>query len=133
MHNFKERLNRVSPKPKTLFLIDGLGGLVTALLLYGVLRPFHEYVGMPPKVLIYLTLIAALFFIYSTLCHLFVKENWKPFLKIISYANLLYCCLTLLLMIYYFQELTTLGVGYFLAEILVILVLVYFERKAIRF
>jgi hypothetical protein len=60
-----------------------------------------------------------------------LKDNWPPFLRMISTANLLYCCLTLGLVIYYFPVLTILGVVYFIAEIMVVCGLVFVELKTI--
>lgn len=116
-------------QPKTLFLIDGIGALVTAFLLFAVLKTFHEYFGMPECVLTWLSAIAVVFSIYSLTCSFLVKRNWKPFLVIIATANLLYCCLTTLLVVYYFPFLTILGVLYFLGEIAIICGLVFIELK----
>lgn len=121
--------NLLTLKPKTLFLIDGIGALLTAFLLFVVLRAFREYVGMPDVILTSLSLIAVVFAIYSIGCCLFLKNTWKPFLTIISTANLLYCCLTTVLVVYYYPLLTILGVIYFSGEIAVICGLVFIELK----
>lgn len=127
-----EFIKRPELKPKTLFLVDGLGAFVTALFLFGILRTFHELFGMPEVVVTYLSVIAAIFSLYSVSCFLLLKTNWRPFLRIISTANLLYCCLTGALVIYYFQKLTVLGISYFLAEIILICGLVKIELKALK-
>ncbi|MCC5915183.1 MAG: hypothetical protein JJU46_12455 [Balneolaceae bacterium] len=126
-----ERIKGIEKEPKNLFLIDGIGAFLTAFLLLAILRPFHELFGMPPLAVMYLSAIAAIFCLYSITCFLFLKGEWKLYLKIISTANLLYCCLTLGLLIYYFQLLTALGITYFLVEILAISLLVRVEQKAI--
>ncbi len=113
--------------PKTLFLVDALGAVATAFSLFVVLRNYCTYFGMPEYILTYLSFIALSFCMYSTTCYFLLKGNWTPFLRAISIANLIYCILTIVLLYIYFQELTTLGLAYFIIEILIILALVYVE------
>jgi len=124
-------IKRLTIQPKTLFLIDGLGALVTAFFLFVILRTYNVYFGMPQNTLTYLSLIAIIFCLYSITCYFFLKDNWRPFLRTISIANLLYCCWTMGLVIYYYPSLTILGVTYFLAEIIVIFVVVFVELKTL--
>ena len=118
-------------KPKTLFLIDSLGALVTAFFLFAILRTFNNYFGMPKATLTYLAIIAVVFCLYSITCFFFLNNNWQPFLRTISIANLLFCCLTIILVIYHYQSLTILGVTYFFVEIIVVCVLVFVELKTL--
>jgi hypothetical protein len=76
---------------KNIFLIDGMGAVLTALLLSQLLARLVPVFGMPSAILYPLAAIAACFAIYSLLCHLLVKKNWKPFLRGIAVANTLYC------------------------------------------
>lgn len=125
-------IKRLALSPKTLFLIDSIGALVTGFFLFAILGTFNEYFGAPLAALTFLSLLAVMFFFYSISCFLFVKSNWHFFIRVISIANLLYCCLTLVLVIYYFQSLTLLGIVYFLAEIVVICALVFVELKVLN-
>ncbi|WP_373523028.1 hypothetical protein [Aquiflexum sp.] len=125
-------LTKVTTHPKTIFLIDGFGALLTSFLLLGILRPFQEYFGMPKDILTFLTLIALAFMVYSFYCYNFLKGNWKPFLFGISIANFLYCCLTLGLVYLFYTELTGLGVAYFLVEVMVVMGLVLLEWRLIK-
>jgi len=120
-------LNKINPK--NLFLIDGFGALLSAFSLGIVLVKFEEIVGMPQRVLYILALMACIFAVYSFSCYLRVNKNWRPFLKAIAFANLLYCCLTIGLVLYFYQSLTALGILYFVLEIIVILLLVSIELK----
>lgn len=124
-------LKQLALKPKILFLIDSLGALVTAFFLFFILRTFHAHFGMPQTILIYLSIVAIVFCLYSITCFLFLNNNWQPFLRIISIANLLYCCLTIGLVLYYYQRLTVLGMTYFSIEIIVICMLVFVELKTL--
>ena len=121
--------NDVIILPKKLFLIDSAGAFITAILLYVVVRTFNPYFGMPAEKVSVLSIIALLFCIYSMICFLLLKDNWKLFLKIISIANLFYCCSTMSLIIYYYPVLTILGVVYFSGEILIISALAFIEWK----
>jgi hypothetical protein len=120
-------IKHLSLEPKKLFLIDSIGALTTASLLFVVLRNFNEYFGMPERILTYLSLIAVCFCIYSTTCSFVIKANWTPFIKAISIANLLYCVFTICLIIFNDPQLTTIGIAYFLGEIAIICGLVYIE------
>jgi ABC-type long-subunit fatty acid transport system fused permease/ATPase subunit len=122
-------IDRLTGKPKTLFLIDSLGAMLTALFLFVVLRNLNEYFGMPITILAYLSTIAACFCIYSTACFIFLKENWTPFIRAIGISNLLYCVLTMGLILVYYPILTSIGIAYFLVEIIIICGLIYIEFK----
>ena len=124
-------IERFILKPKSLFLIDSLGALVTSFFLFAILRTFNKCFGMPQATLTYLAIIAIMFCLYSITCFFFLKDNWQPFLRTISIANLLYCCLTIVLVIYYYQSLTILGMVYFLVEIIVVCMLVFVELKTL--
>lgn len=119
-------------KPKILFLIDGIGALVTAFSLFVILRTFHEYFGMPKVTLNYLSIVAAIFCFYSSSCFFLLKNNWQPFLRIIGVANLLYCCVTMCLMIYYYDRLTILGITYFLTEIIIVCAVAFMELNILK-
>ena len=120
-------INHLIEKPKTLFLIDSLGAILTVFILFVIMRQLNEYIGMPIIVLTYLSIIAICFFIYSTACFLFLKERWTPFIRLIGIANLLYCALTIGLLIKYYSLLRIIGTIYFLIEIVIICGLSYVE------
>lgn len=120
-------ISKIFSTPIKIFLIDALGALVTAFILGVVFTHYQEYIGMPREILISLSLIALVFCIYSFSSFLMLKRNWKPFLKAITIANLLYCLITTALMILFSHQLTALGFVYFIGEIIVIGVLVYVE------
>lgn len=120
-------LDRLTLNPKKLFLIDGLGAFLTAFLVGIVLRIFEDAFGMPQKHLCVLSILACIFAVYSMSCYFFVGKNWPIYLKIIAVANLMYCLLTAVLVMLLYQQITILGIIYFIGEILIILGLVYVE------
>ena len=112
--------------PRRLFLIDALGALLSAFMLGGVLVNFTNIIGMPVNVLYILTFFPVLFFFFSLSCYVFTLPT-RPYLKIIAIANLLYCCLTLSLMIYLSSAITHWGLLYFGIEIIIVLTLAFWE------
>lgn len=120
-------------KTKNIFLLDGFGALLTTLLLFFLLRTFNDFFGLSKDVLKYLSILAFLFFVYSISCYFLVKQNWKPFLKVICTANILYCVLTLSIVIYNYPNISILGIAYFSGEITIIVGLVLLEIKTITY
>lgn len=123
----KNIIIQLASQPRILFLVDSVGALLTTLSLFVVLSTFHELIGMPLSVLTYLSILSVCFCLYSAACFLFLKRNWVPFIRIIGIANLLYCVLTMTLVLVYYSQLTPLGVAYFLGEIMIVGVIVYIE------
>ncbi len=119
-------------KQKTLLLIDSLGAFTTAFFLFAIMRRFNEYFGMPKTVLTGLSAAAGCFFIYSAFCFLFLKGSWAPFIRIIGIANLLYCSLTVGLLMKYYHALTIFGTVYFLTETVIICGLSYIELNSAK-
>lgn len=122
-------INYFTRKPKNIFLTDSLGAALTTFYLYFVLRQFYEYFGMPTYILTFLSLIGLFFCIYSISCFFLLEGNWTPFLRLISIGNLLYCVLTMIFVYIYFNELTKLGLLYFLLEITVIVAIIIIELR----
>ncbi len=115
------------PSPKNFFLIDGLGAIVSAIMLGVVLVRFEEFFGMPAAVLYGLAGAAAVFAVYSFSCHFFFMEKWQPFLRLIGTVNLLYCGLTLGMVIYWQEPLTAWGIAYFVGEMAIVVTLAITE------
>lgn len=116
---------------RKLFLIDAIGAVVTAISLSQVLARFESVFGMPEHILYILASIAGCFAVYSFCCHLWIRRNWTPFLIGIAVANTIYCLTTLVLVFYFKDSLTWLGIAYFIGEIMVVMALVRFEFKII--
>lgn len=130
--SFKAITNWFVAKPKQLFGVDAVGAAVTAFLIGVVLVKFQVHFGMPVFVLKFLAAIALLFFVYSSCCFLFLKDDFKPYLKAITRGNLTYCFITAALLFYYSKQLTTLGFVYFINEIAIIIALVVVERRVCK-
>ncbi|WP_343707093.1 hypothetical protein [Flavobacterium sp.] len=117
---------------KNIFLLDAFGALLTTILLFFLLKNFNDFFGLSKDIFEKLSIIAFTFFVYSISCYFLIMQNWKSFLKIICGANILYCVLTLAIIIHYYQSISILGIVYFLAEIIVIGLLASLEIKTIK-
>jgi hypothetical protein len=115
--------------PKKLFLLDGFGALLSAFLLGLVLVKFKSIFGIPLKTLYLLAFFPLLFVIYDFFCFTMVKKSFSPFLKVLAYANIMYCILSLTMVIYHFEKIKTLGWIYILLEILIVVLLAIIELK----
>jgi len=117
---------------KTIFLIDGLGAIMTALFLTVILLIFEKQFEIPADILITLSIIALTFSVYSFTCFLFYDKISSRFLLPIIIANATYCFLTLGLVAYNFNRLNFLGIAYFIIEILLLCGLIYVEYKIFK-
>lgn len=116
--------------PKLIFLMDAIGAFLTLIGLVVILNLFEGYIGMPRQALFLLSGIAICLFMYSLSCHLLVLKNWKSYLMILMFGNLIYGFVSVGTMIKNFDQLTQLGLIYFILEKLIILIVVSFEYQA---
>ncbi len=128
----KESIQQFITKPKNIFIIDGFGALLTALLLFFVLRNFNSFFGLPKTTLGHLTFLALVFSVYSFSCFLMITNNWKVYLKIICIINIFYCLLTIGIILYYYESISVFGVAYFLGEIIAIGGIVLLEMRTVK-
>lgn len=127
--NVSQLIDKLTSNPRQLFLVDALGALLSAFLLGVVLVIFEPVFGMPCAILYVLAGVAVVLAVYSFSCYARFPRNWPPFLKIIAIANVIYCAVTLGLVVYLYEQLTGLGVAYFILEVIVISSLVRIEWK----
>lgn len=119
----------LATKPYRMFLIDGIGAVVSAVLLGGVLASFESTFGMPADVLHGLAAVACVFAVYSFFSFIRKPDNWQPFLRVIAILNAVYCCVTIGLVIHFYGQLSLLGILYFGGEVILVLSLVGVELK----
>lgn len=118
--------------PELIFLADGLGAALTATMLGVVLPAFVGFFGMPTTVLYPLAGVAGCYPISSLSCHFLKPQRWQLFLRGIASLNLIYCCVSLVLMVVFWDSLTACGVAYFTSEKLIIITLVLQEFSLSR-
>ena len=114
-------------QPTQIFLIDGLGAIVSALLLFLILGNFEFFFGMRKSVIDKLAILPIAFSIYSLSCYFINAKNWRVLLKIIAVANILYCCLSFGLVINQYEHITIYGILYFLIEKMIVITLALIE------
>ena len=122
-----------SQLPRRLFLLDSFGAALTSFFFIIILRFYNDYFGMPASILSYLITVGLIFFSYSTTCFLLLKKNWAAFIRLIGLGNLLYISFSLVLIYYYFNTLTPLGVVYFFLEAIIVVVLAIIELKVANY
>lgn len=123
---------RLARSPRTLFLVDGAGALVTALLVGVVLPALGDLIGMPRPVLQALALAAAVFAAYSLTCAAVRPTRWPGYLRGIALANAGYCVITAAVLIRFAAVLHVLDWLYFVGEIVVVGALVTLELRVTR-
>ena len=121
--------NKLTLNPRILFLIDGIGALLSAFLLGVILTRFESIFGMPRKALYVLSFLPCLFAVYDFICYSQIAKKWRLYLKVIAIANLVYCCISIGFVFLHFQQLTYLGFLYFFFELAIVIILAYIELK----
>jgi hypothetical protein len=117
---------------KKLFLIDGFGALLSAFLLGVVLVEFNDFFGIPVKTLYFLAFLPCLFALYDFYCYFNKNTHSGIYLKTIAFINIAYCILSLGFALYHHREITILGWGYIILEIIIVLILANIELKVAR-
>ena len=113
----------------SIFLVDGIGALITASLLFFVVAPNGSFFGTPETIVHYFALVALVFAVHSLACAPWAKKKSRFLLRIIAIANTLYCAATFSMLISFREQISLWGWIYFLLEILIVLSLARFEWK----
>lgn len=87
---------------------------------------------MPSQIVYALAIGAFCLFSYSISYYLFVKQNYKPFLGAIIVLNTIYMVISTFLLIKHFELLTAFDCCYFIAELLIIVLLVKVEYTVFK-
>ena len=117
---------------RKLLLIDGVGAFISAMFLGVVLTRIQHLVGMPEQVLIILSLIAMVMALNSYISSSLKNINHQAALRRVAIINVIYCLITLMLVIYYFGEMKAIGLAYFFLEMFIIVILVFWEWKRVQ-
>jgi len=120
---------KIISNPKKLFLIDGLGAILSAFLLGVVLVKYESVFGIPLTTLYFLAAIPVLFAMHDLCCSKKNNDQIGKLLKRVAILNFLYCCISIVLAFYHFKTITIFGWTYILVEILIVLILAIIEYK----
>ena len=115
-----------------IFLLDGVGAVLSALLLGIVLPAIQPWLGVPLRMLYGLALLPVVYAIYSFGCYAFADHRNPRWLLGIMSANAAYCVLTMSLLVVHAADLTLLGFVYFACDAVVILAVVTLEWSVLR-
>lgn len=115
--------------PKYIFLMDGLGAILSCVLLSLVLPLFVDLLGMPISILYILAILPFIYSVYSLLCYVFNPFQWKFYLRVIASANFLYCAFTMFYLVWNLEQTTILCEIYFVLEMIVVVSLAALEWK----
>ena len=128
---FEDIITKAELNPKKLFLIDGCGAFLSAFFLGFVLIKLEELFGIPSSVLYFLATIPIFLVIYDVYCY---RRHLKIelLLKVIAVLNLVYCCISIGLISYYFNTIKILGWTYIIVEIILISFLAMIEFRVGR-
>ncbi|MCX2764811.1 hypothetical protein [Aquimarina muelleri] len=114
---------------KKIFLIDGIGAVLSAFLLGVILVRFEHHFGMPIPTLYFLSIFPCLFALYDLICYLLSSEKGTVLIKIIAFLNIAYCFISISSVFKHHQSLTSLGLIYFILELAIIILLITMELK----
>lgn len=126
---FEKALNWGIKHPRKLFLIDGLGALVSAFLLGVILVQLEGFFGIPKSMLYFLALFPCFFVIYDFYCYQKNSKSTGTGLKTIGFFNLFYCILSVGMAIYHSQNITFFGWSYIALEVMIVVALASIEWK----
>ncbi len=115
--------------PKQLFILDGLGAMLSAFMLGVVLVYFQAIIGMPINTLYFLAAVPCVFILFNFFGYLSKTNKVRSFLKTIAYFNISYCFISLAFTFFHMESLTALGWFYFIVEILLVLTVAYLELQ----
>ena len=125
----QQTLQRTIANPQRLFVLDGFGALLSAILLGVVLVRLESVFGIPRQTLYLLAALPCIFAVYDFYCFYKINKNTGAFLKGIAIANLLYCLLSLGLVAAHRAVVTTWGWVYIITEIIIVCGLAWLELK----
>jgi len=116
-------VKEINIQPKRLFIIDGIGALISAISLGYIMIVFNSIFGLPKNVLYLLATIPLFFLVFDMFAYYWGNEKIGWYLKIIVFLNVGYCILSLGLLSYHFSVLTKWAMIYFVVEICIVLAL----------
>lgn len=128
----KNLIAQFASVPKKLFLFDGIGAMLSWAILFLILIPNHQMIGIPAAALKFLATFPILFAAFDAIVSYLRPKSFKPFINIVIALNVGYCALTLSHILMFSSTISWIGAVYFVSEILIILLLVRIELKVLK-
>lgn len=126
------KLLKKSFHPRKLFVVDAVGAILSAIMLGIVLVRFKTYFGIPVRALYFLAVFPVLFVFYDIYSLLNNQRSWSKKLIVIAWANLMYCLISLVVLLFHAHAITALGTAYLIGEILIIILLAAVEFRTAK-
>lgn len=111
---------------KNIFLLDGIGALVSAAGAGVILPIFQDWIGLSARTLNILAMVAAVFAIYSLSCFFLIKNIKPVMLAAIMLANSIYGLATCAIA-FFLADILIWGKIYLMGEALVLVAVVWLE------
>lgn len=118
--------------PRKIFLIDAIGALISALLLFLVVGRLQPSFGISYDTIFSLAIIACNYFFFSLYCYLFLYKKPFRYLKMITLLNGLYSVFILVLFYHEFNTLAPLGKVYMIGDAAIVFAIATAEYMYIR-
>ncbi len=128
----KQTIKKIKDNPRKLFLIDGVGALVSAFMLGVVLVRLEHIFGVPVQTLYLLAFLPVLFAVYDFYSYREGKDKLGVLLKGIAIMNIGYCLLSIGLAFYHHEVISYLGWAYIVIEIMIVVVIAILELKVAK-
>ncbi len=112
---------------KNIFIIDGLGAFISAIMLGWVMSHYHEVIGVSVNTLRFLAIIPCFYLLLDIYSHFQEDGFQQRLLRVIAWLNILYCICSVAILFLHIDSLTWLGYAYFIGEIIIILLLAQHE------
>ena len=129
---FKQTTKYIHENPRKLFLIDGVGAMLSAFLLGIVLVKLEHFFGIPVPTLYLLASLPVLFALYDFYSYRQGDDKLAVLLKGIAMMNLGYCLLSIGLAFYHHKVVTYLGWIYIILEIMIVVAIAILELRVAK-
>lgn len=128
-----KRILLILNQSKKVFLLDAIGAFFSAFLLFFIHEILNkDFYNLPNQIITFLYATAGIYMVYSFTCYMLVANKWKKFLSILIGLNLLYILMVVLVLLLFKEQITPLGLSYFLIEIGVISLIIRIEYIAFK-
>jgi hypothetical protein len=122
-------VNFFTNHPNRLFLLDGIGAILSAILLF-ILHFFFQVTTGLPQLIVYSLIAAAIFLAaYSLSCSWLLRRCHARYLRVIALLNGTYLLTVWILLVLYCSRLHPILIICFILESVVLGFLIYLELK----
>lgn len=128
MQHFNSFIQTIQLKPYRIFLADGLGACLSLASLL-LIAQWTNVFYIPSAMLAPLSVMAAALSVLSLSLYFIRPAPWKGALALVIFLNLGYSVATTVFLIFQWEAINLATSAYFIAELMVVLGLLYVEIK----